>query len=105
MPQQTGRVEGKKALITGAAQGLGAASAHLLARHGAKVALADINHAGVEAVAGRNNAELGAKSAHAFLVDGRDETQGRPVFRCARPASGAMGGAGTKTGLIWSGAM
>ena len=51
MAQHAGRVEGKKALITGAAQGLGAASAHLLARHGAKVALADINHAGAEAVA------------------------------------------------------
>ena len=72
MPQQTGRVEGKKALITGAAQGLGAASAHLLARHGAKVALADINHACAEAVGARINAEFGANTAHAFHLDVRD---------------------------------
>ena len=45
-----GRVAGKKALITGAAQGLGAAQAWMLAREGAQVLLADINAAapGVE---------------------------------------------------------
>ena len=45
-----GRVAGKKALITGAAQGLGAASAALLAREGAQVLLTDINAVG--AIAG-----------------------------------------------------
>ena len=41
----TGRVAGKKALITGAAQGLGAASAWGLAREGATVLLTDVNEA------------------------------------------------------------
>lgn len=40
-----GRVAGKIALITGAASGLGAASARLLAREGATVVLADLNEA------------------------------------------------------------
>ncbi len=37
-----GRVAGKVALITGAAQGMGAAHARALAREGATVAIADI---------------------------------------------------------------
>lgn len=40
-----GRVEGKVAIITGAASGLGKASAQLLAREGAKVVVTDINEA------------------------------------------------------------
>lgn len=43
-----GRVERKIALVTGAAQGLGAATAKLLVREGAKVLLSDINSDGVE---------------------------------------------------------
>ena len=51
------RVEGKKALVTGAAQGLGEAIAKMLARHGARVALTDINFDGAAAVAAAINAE------------------------------------------------
>ncbi len=46
----TGRVEGKIALVTGAAQGLGEASARMLAREGARVVLTDVNEAGAKAV-------------------------------------------------------
>ena len=42
----TGRVAGRKALVTGAAQGLGAAAARQLAIEGAQVLLTDINEAG-----------------------------------------------------------
>lgn len=38
-----GQLEGKTALITGAASGIGAAIAHLYAKEGARVALADLN--------------------------------------------------------------
>ncbi|MBV9331728.1 MAG: glucose 1-dehydrogenase [Alphaproteobacteria bacterium] len=50
-----GRVEGKIALVTGAAQGLGEAAARMLAREGAQVALSDVNLSGAEKVAAAIN--------------------------------------------------
>ena len=47
----TGRVAGKRALITGAASGIGAAAARMLAAEGARVALADIDLDGARTVA------------------------------------------------------
>ena len=51
-----GRVEGKTALVTGGAQGLGEAAARMLAREGAKVAITDVNIAGAERIAATINA-------------------------------------------------
>ncbi|MFE8598307.1 glucose 1-dehydrogenase [Archangium violaceum] len=59
-----GRVEGKVALVTGAASGLGKAAAAMLVREGARVALTDRNEAGVRSVA----ETLGA-SARAWSLD------------------------------------
>ncbi len=64
-----GRVAGKKALITGAAQGLGAAQALLLAREGAKVLLADINAEGAAAQAAAIDEECGTGTAFACHLD------------------------------------
>ena len=50
-----GRVSGKMAIVTGAAQGLGAATAMMLAKEGAKVTLTDINGDGVAAMADQVN--------------------------------------------------
>lgn len=61
----TGRVKGKKALVTGAAQGIGAAVAELLAREGAQVLLTDINEAGARDRAEAINAQFGAGTAFA----------------------------------------
>jgi NAD(P)-dependent dehydrogenase (short-subunit alcohol dehydrogenase family) len=84
-----GRVKGKKAFITGGAQGLGAAAARMLARHGAKVALADLNLEGAQAVAAEINAEHGAGTAFALKLDVRSETQWTYALE---EADAAMGG-------------
>jgi len=52
------RVEGKVALVTGAAQGLGEAIALMLAREGANVVVTDINTSGARKVADAINAEF-----------------------------------------------
>ncbi|MBK6801848.1 SDR family oxidoreductase [Novosphingobium sp.] len=65
----SGRVAGKLALVTGAAQGLGAAQAAMLAREGAKVMLADINGDGAAAQADAINAACGAGTAFSVQLD------------------------------------
>jgi NAD(P)-dependent dehydrogenase (short-subunit alcohol dehydrogenase family) len=57
-----GRVANKVALVTGAAQGLGAATAKLLAREGAKVFLTDINVEGIEEQARLINAQYAGRA-------------------------------------------
>jgi len=84
-----GRVAGKKAFITGAAQGLGAAMARALAAEGAKVALADIHVAGVQAVAAEINAAHGEGTAFAFPLDVTKEEQ---WIYALEEADDAMGG-------------
>ncbi len=66
---QTGRLEGKTAIVTGAGQGLGEALAIRLDREGCKVVVADINYEGAQKVA------AGLKRAVAVKVDVTDEVQ------------------------------
>lgn len=70
-----GRVAGKKAFITGAAQGLGAAIARRLAEEGARVALADLNAEGARVVAAEINAAHGPDTACGLPLDVTKEDQ------------------------------
>jgi NAD(P)-dependent dehydrogenase (short-subunit alcohol dehydrogenase family) len=83
------RVAGKKAFITGAAQGLGAAAARRLAEEGAKVALADINLEGVQALAREIDLAWGPGVATAFHLDVAREEQWTFALE---EADDAMGG-------------
>lgn len=85
----SGRVAGKKAFITGGAQGLGAAMAAALAAEGAKVTLADINHEGAKAQAAEINAAAGEEVAFALPLDVTREDQ---WIYALEEADAAMGG-------------
>ncbi len=85
-----GRVAGKKAFITGGAQGLGAAIGQALAAEGAKIALADINFTGAQKQAEALNAAHGAGTAFAYELDVTDEGQWIAALEAANTAIGGL---------------
>jgi len=85
-----GRVQGKLALVTGAGQGLGAASARLLAREGAKLLCTDINDAGAHATAEAINAECGAGTGFAQKLDVTNPDDWKAAIETARTALGGL---------------
>lgn len=68
-------LSGKIAVVTGAGSGIGRSSALLLARHGAKVHVADINGESAEAVAGEIEAAGGSATAHTLDVSDPDAVE------------------------------
>ena len=78
-----GRVQGKLALVTGAAQGLGAAIAETLVSEGARVLLTDINEAGVRERAAAIN-ERYPDTAFSLQHDVASESGWRDAVAAAR---------------------
>lgn len=84
-----GRVENKIALVTGAAQGLGASIAELLVRHGARVVLTDINLRGVRRLAKEINTG-NPDAAFAIQQDVASEDGWRRTIEAARSQFGRL---------------
>ncbi len=80
----THRLEGRRAVITGAGSGMGLAAARLFAAEGARVALLDVNPDSITGVA----AEL--EGAIAVPADVRDEGQVEAAFQIAIDAFGGL---------------
>jgi NAD(P)-dependent dehydrogenase (short-subunit alcohol dehydrogenase family) len=85
----TGRVEGKIALITGGAQGLGEAAARMLAREGARVAITDVNIDGARNVA-RSINETRKGAAIAIAHDVTQEGDWTRAFEETEMAFGGL---------------
>lgn len=88
-PQRpTGRVSGKVAIVTGAGSGIGAASARLLAREGARVVCTDFDETRGQAVA----AEIGRAGGDAFFMshDVVEEPHWERVMQAALDRFGAV---------------
>jgi NAD(P)-dependent dehydrogenase (short-subunit alcohol dehydrogenase family) len=62
------RLDGRVVVVVGAASGIGEAVAHLVARQGAVVVAADLNRAGVDALAASIGEEGGRAEAHAVDI-------------------------------------
>jgi len=81
----TGRLEGKSALITGAARGIGRAFAEAYVREGATVAIGDIN---IEA-ARKTAAEIGP-AAYAVALDVTDQAAIDAAIRAVEEKTGGL---------------
>lgn len=81
-PAPTGRLRGRRILITGAASGIGRATAQLFAAEGAALVLLDRDAAGLAEIARETH-------AHVFQADVTDEES---VARAVEQGAAAMGG-------------
>ncbi|UVI40688.1 SDR family oxidoreductase [Qipengyuania spongiae] len=88
--QGRGRVAGKLALVTGGAQGLGAAQARMLAREGARVLVTDLNEDGAAETARAIEAECGAGTGFSMKLDVTDETAWEDAIDAAREHLGGL---------------
>jgi len=79
-------VRGRAVLITGAASGMGRATAHVFAAEGAKVAVTDINQAGLSAVVEEIRKEGGTAEGWHLDVFNRDR-----IFKVVDEVAGRFG--------------
>ena len=86
----TKRCEGKLALVTGGAQGLGRAHCIRLAQEGARVLATDINGEGASETAAIVNAEMGDGTAFSIAHDVTDPAQWEAAVDAAREHLGGL---------------
>jgi NAD(P)-dependent dehydrogenase (short-subunit alcohol dehydrogenase family) len=87
MPHGLGTVSGRVAVVTGAASGIGRATAQELAKRGAALALCDVDEVGLE----RTSHELRGLASHVF-VQRADVTNEAEVARFAAEVERELGG-------------
>ena len=86
----SGRVAGKLALVTGAAQGLGAAEAQMLAREGARVLCTDLNEEGAAETARTIDQAHGAGTAFSMRHDVTSPDDWDAAIEAARDQLGGL---------------
>ncbi len=85
-----GRVSGKKAFVTGGAQGLGAAMAEHLAQEGAIVTVTDINGEGAAETCAKINEAHGSGTCFAWQQDVTSEERWKEVLDLSHKAMGGL---------------
>ena len=99
------RLAGKKAIVTGAAQGLGAATAHALAKEGAHVLLTDRNEKGVEQAARTIAENLGVDTISAARHDVTDESDWINIVSLANERMGGLSVLVNNAGIVLKGSV
>lgn len=84
-----GRLEGKVAIVTGGASGLGRADVEAMLREGAKVLFTDVNEAAGHALMGQLSKAYAGR-VHFLVQDVRDEARWTEVVGQARQLFGAL---------------
>ncbi len=96
------QIKNNNFVITGAAQGLGAAISTALARQGAKLALLDVNADGLDRVV-EDCKQAGASECHAFTCDVGDETSVKRSFTSIEEHLGPVTGLVNNAGILRDG--
>lgn len=99
------RLQGKLALVTGAAQGLGAAIAQQFAAEGARLVLTDVNLKGVVEIARTINATYGLAFATAFHHDVTSEQQWASVMTSVQETLGGLSVLVNNAGVVTTGSV
>jgi sorbitol-6-phosphate 2-dehydrogenase len=99
-----GELLGRIAIVTGGAQGLGAAIGHRLAREGAHVVVADLNLEGAEVAAAEIESQTG-RTAIAVQVNVTDEDQVRAMVDLAVAEFGSLDILVSNAGVLIAGAV
>ena len=101
MSGRSGRVQDKVCIVTGAASGIGLATARRLAEEGGRVAVADIDADGAErAAAALIDAGL---DAHPFAVDVAEEESVRGMYAAAAERFGGIDVCHNNAGILLEG--
>lgn len=98
-----GRLNGRVALVTGAASGIGRATAQTLAREGARVIATDLNAAGVETVV--QGIRAGGASARSVHQDVTREDTWRQIVDDIRLQEGSLHILVNNAGIAWAGSI
>lgn len=101
----SGRLVGKKILVTGGAQGLGSAAAFACVREGARVLVTDRNAEGADQVAAEINAEFGVGSAFAARHDVTDEADWSEIIGIARRDLNGLSVLVNNAGIVLTGSV
>lgn len=101
----TGRLAGKKAIVTGAAQGLGAATARALAKEGAQVLLTDRNEEGVEQTARTIEHDLNVNTVSAARHDVTNESDWIDIVALAKKRMGGLSVLVNNAGIVLNGSV
>lgn len=100
-----GKLTGRVALVTGAAQGIGAAIAYGLAREGALVLSTDVNGEGAEMTAARIAEDFGASRGSACSMDVTSEHDWKSVIATCRDRFGGLNILVNNAGIITVGSV